>query len=310
MNIATVNLTHMGLVRVTGADSTAFLQAQMTQAIASLSPNKVTLAGYCTAKGRQLASFIVIRHEDAYLMLTHRGLIEPLIKRLRMFVLRSKVVLENVSNQYQINFLQARPGDAMTKSVLDDGSLHISLRPLPGQSDPCALQLNPQAESPDADSADGHGTPADNAFSVALIKLGIPMVTPSTWEEFVPQQINFDLIGGVSFDKGCYPGQEVVARSHYLGKSKKRSVIGLIDVDAPVAEKSDIWLEGKDNEPIGKVVNAAMDGGQCLVLFECPVDIALQSESKLSVDSNGQKIPLQRIQLPPYDIQAKGNQYA
>lgn len=311
MNIATVNLTQTGVVRVSGADAASFLQAQMTQAMSAINPAQVMLTGYCTAKGRQLATFIACRHEDAYFLITHKGVIESVVKRLKMFVLRSKVILEDVSSQYLINFTQAHAGEAMKKAVRDNGSLLLTLRALPGQPAPCALELVPQ-QSVDAPASSPLTVPtaADNAFSLALIRLGIALVTPSTVEQFVPQQINFDLVGGVSFDKGCYPGQEVVARSHYLGKSKKRSVIGVLATKSLVTEKSDLWLEGKDNEPVGLVVNAAMDGDHCVVLFECPVDLALDAQASLSVDFEGQRIPVLRIELPAYDIQAKGNQYA
>lgn len=311
MNIATVNLTQMGVVRISGADAGPFLHAQMTQAMSAMNPAQVVLTGYCTAKGRQLATFIACRHEDAYFLITHKGLIESVVKRLKMFVLRSKVTLEDVSTQYQINFIQTHTGEAMRKTAEENGSLLLTLRALPGQSAPCALKLVPQQSiAAPALPEPPVPTEADNAFSLTLIKLGIPSLTPLTVEQFVPQQINFDLVGGVSFDKGCYPGQEVVARSHYLGKSKKRSVIGVLATASLVTEKADVWLEGKDNEPVGMVVNAALDGDQCVVLFECPVDLALEEQVRLSVDFEGQRIPVQRIELPAYDIQAKGNQYA
>lgn len=311
MNIAIGNLTQLGIVRVSGTDASSFLQAQMTQAMSAMNPAQVLLTGYCTAKGRQLATFIACRHEDAYFLITHKGLVESVVKRLKMFVLRSKVVLEDVSPQYQINFIQAQAGEAMKKTAQENGSLLLTLRALPGQPAPCALELLPRPLDAEPDSQ-GHPAPsaADNAFSLTLIKLGIALVTPQTVEQFVPQQINFDLVGGVSFDKGCYPGQEVVARSHYLGKSKKRSVIGVLATTSLVTEKSDVWLEGKNNEPVGLVVNAAMDGDHCVVLFECPIDLALEAQANLNVDFAGQRIPVLRIELPAYDIQAKGNQYA
>ena len=148
--------------------------------------------------------------------------------------------------------------------------------------------------------------PVTAAQTAALQQLGIAYVSQPTVEMFIPQAINFDLVGGVSFSKGCYPGQEIVARSHYLGKVKRRVFQATATGSLTVTAGQDVWLAGKENEPAGAVATAVNFNGQQYLLVELPVDDAEQSGAIFTVKNDAGAIAL-NVQPPPYDVHQKGS---
>ncbi|MEK9815758.1 MAG: folate-binding protein, partial [Limnobacter sp.] len=134
----------------------------------------------------------------------------------------------------------------------------------------------------------------------------IAYVSQPTVEMFIPQAINFDLVGGVSFSKGCYPGQEIVARSHYLGKVKRRVFQATSTGASTITAGQDVWLAGKENEPAGAVATAVNFNGQQYLLVELPVDDAEQSGAAFCIKNETGSIAL-NVQPPPYDVHQKGN---
>jgi len=137
----------------------------------------------------------------------------------------------------------------------------------------------------------------DDAFEFALQQLGIAYVSQATVEMFIPHAINFDLVGGVSFSKGCYPGQEIVARSHYLGKVKRRVFQATANSDVAVLAGQDVWLTGKENEPAGQVATAVSHNGMQHLLVEL---------ADFTVKNDSGEVSL-RVNAPPYDVHQKGN---
>ena len=208
----------LGLIRASGADARNFLHNQLSQDVLNLSADEVRLASYNSAKGRMYAIFHIWAEGETVYLLTHPSVIETVIKRLRMFVLRSKVTLENVSAEYDISgFVGA---DALTNQVnvqsADLSRLGILAAVEPITERPLAREIRIQPT---------RNTPAeknDELWQWLNIRAGLAYVTADISEMFVPQMLNLDRIGGVNFKKGCYPGQEIVARSHYLGKLKRR----------------------------------------------------------------------------------------
>ena len=208
----------LGLIRASGADARNFLHNQLSQDVLNLSADEVRLASYNSAKGRMYAIFHIWAEGETVYLLTHPSVIETVIKRLRMFVLRSKVTLENVSAEYDISgFVGA---GALTNQVKVQSADLTRLGFLPA--------LEPITERPLAREIriqPARNMPAvkdDELWQWLNIHAGLAYVTADISEMFVPQMLNLDRIGGVNFKKGCYPGQEIVARSHYLGKLKRR----------------------------------------------------------------------------------------
>jgi tRNA-modifying protein YgfZ len=204
-------LTRYGLLSVTGADARAFLHAQLTNDIAQLAPDRWVLAGWCSAKGRLLASFLVVPAPDGFLLQLARDLAEPVAKRLAMFVLRSKVRIADESERLaQFGLWDADvsgPDVAWSGSV---GTVRIAPRRY--------LQLGPTGEMTETPNAD------ELEWTLQEIRAGRPLITRATQDQFVPQMVNFETLGGVDFRKGCYPGQEIVARAQYRGQVKRRMV--------------------------------------------------------------------------------------
>lgn len=291
-------LSRWGVIGVDGEDAVAFLQSQLSNDVAGMTESQLRLAGLCTAKGRLLGSFFVLCQGKQVFMVCRKEIVAALVKRLSMFVLRSKCKVRDSSGEFQVAYVAdsglARP---MQVEWDENGNATASLRALGGVTPGFSLI---------ADEPGVVDTNADDEFEYALQQLGIAYVSQPTVEMFVPQAINFDLVGGVSFSKGCYPGQEIVARSHYLGKVKRRVFQATASGDVVVAAGQDVWLAGKDNEPAGVVATSVKLKGQQHLLIELPVDDAEQPNAVFRVRNEAGEAVLQ-VTPPPYDVHQKGN---
>lgn len=297
-------LSRWGVIGVSGDDAVTFLQGQLSNDIAGMGNHQLRMAGLCTAKGRLLGSFFVFRQGPQVYLVCRKEIVPALVKRLTMFVLRSKCKVQDLTDSHPLVFLPNAAADApMQVQWSDDGSAQASLRPLNTQLPGLALLTNANAPTGlDANNAN------DDAFEHVLQQLGIAFVSQPTVEMFIPQAINFDLVGGVSFSKGCYPGQEVVARSHYLGKVKRRAYLAETKTGHVVPAGQDVWLNGKDNEPVGAVITSVSVAESQKLLIELPVEEAAQQGSEFVVKVGSESVPL-TIQSPPYDVLQKGNVY-
>jgi tRNA-modifying protein YgfZ len=205
-------LTRYGLLSVTGADARAFLHAQLTQDIERLSPERAALAGWCSAQGRLLATFLVVPVADGFLLQLARDLAPAVAKRLSMFVLRSKVKVADVSDAWTQLGAWGEDFAGEPFSVKREGDV---LQVKAGERR--ALLLGPEAAMRQLSAAG-----AEETWALEEIRAGRPFITAATQDKFVPQMVNFETLGGVSFQKGCYPGQEIVARAQYRGQVKRR----------------------------------------------------------------------------------------
>lgn len=204
-------LTRYGLLSVTGTDARAFLHAQLTNDIQHLPADRAALAGWCSAKGRLLATFLVIPAADGYLLQVARDLAAPVAKRLSMFVLRSKVKVADTSESWDQHGVW--DADWEIDGVAWKGNV-ASVR----VGERRFLQLAPSGELKEP------ATAHEAQWTLQEIRAGRPLITSATQDQFVPQMVNFEQIGGVDFKKGCYPGQEIVARAQYRGQVKRRMV--------------------------------------------------------------------------------------
>jgi folate-binding protein YgfZ len=248
-------LADWGLIRARGEDAAAFLQGQLTQDVLSLAPGQSRLAGYCSAKGRLLASFVVWRPAaDEFLLACSADLLPAVLKRLSMFVLRARCKLSDASAELPLWGLAgeaalratgAEPGAVFAR---DGGfALRLADARLDGQSVPRGLWAGapPDPAGPAL---------APEAWRALEVLSGVPRVVAATVEHFVPQMINLELVGGVNFQKGCYPGQEVVARSQYRGTLKRRAFV----LRSPVALQpgQELFHSADPGQPAGEVVLA------------------------------------------------------
>ncbi|HEV7856711.1 MAG TPA: folate-binding protein, partial [Herminiimonas sp.] len=227
-------LTHVGLISATGDDAANFLHNQLTNDVEHLGDVDARLAGYCSPKGRLLANLLYWKNKDGIVLQLPREIQAGVQKRLQMFILRAKAKLTDVTENHAV---LGMAGPAVASVLMPwFPTLPVAIYGKV-ESDAGTLIRHPNAfETPryqwitTAEIAIAawptltevlQATGAD-AWQLADIDSGVPNITIATQEKFVPQMINFELIGGVNFKKGCYPGQEIVARSQYLGKLKRR----------------------------------------------------------------------------------------
>jgi hypothetical protein len=269
------DLDFQGVIAVHGEDSGAFLQSQLSNDINRLDQHVNQLNAYCTPKGRILGLLRAFRQDDNWYLRLPADTLEAVLQRLRMFVLRAAVTLEDASD----NFIRIGiSGEAAPAELL---KLAGRIPDQPGQTVAAGKLLilriagiQPRfevyASSLDAakslwDGLNVRGAPVGNsAWRLLEILAGIPNVFAATTEIFVPQMTNLQLVGGVSFRKGCYPGQEIVARMQYLGTLKRRMYLGTVETDGVVAP-GDLLFSAQDHEqPAGRIVDAQPhpDGGQ------------------------------------------------
>lgn len=294
-------LSRWGVIGVEGDDAVTFLQSQLSNDVAGMAESQLRMAGLCTAKGRLLGSFFLLRQGKQVFMVCRKEIIPALVKRLSMFVLRSKCKVRDCTNEYQLAYLPdsalPSPMRVQWNEATNNTEATASLRALSGVT--AGFQL---IASVDATAQAG----ADDAFEFALQQLGIAYVSQATVEMFIPQAINFDLVGGVSFSKGCYPGQEIVARSHYLGKVKRRVFQAVASSEVEVLPGQDVWLTGKENEPAGQVATAVAFNDKHYLLVELAVGDAEQEDAEFTVKSDAGVVSLQ-VNAPPYDVHQKGS---
>jgi folate-binding protein YgfZ len=258
------DLSHNALIAVTGDDATAFLHAQFTNDVQALHAGEAQWNGWCSAKGRLLATFLLLRRADGYLLMLPAEIAAPIAKRLAMFVLRSKVRIQDVSELYARIGIAGRSAASMVAG-------HWDARPAPMRA---AEKSGAIAVALDADRFVAFVPPAAAPAFWALfsrqwqragadgwertsILAGIPTIVAATQEAFVPQMANFELVGGVSFKKGCYPGQEIVARTQYRGGLKRRMALAhLAGAERPAPGQS-VYSGAFGDQAAGTIVNAA-----------------------------------------------------
>ena len=261
---AITELSHLGLIEVSGTDSRSFLQGQLTNDINAVTPELAQLSSYCSPKGRMLGSFWIFqRGEDLYLQLPI-GRMETILKRLQMFVMRSQVTLADASDKLARlglagdcaeSVLPFAPADEKASITRDQ----LTVIRLPGDRPRFELIGPPQALAAKWPELRNKAEQTGAEFwSLMDIRAGVPNVFEDTVEAFVPQMTNLQLIGGVSFTKGCYTGQEIVARMQYLGKLKRRMYRAHIDTGQAPAPGAEIFSPSSaSGQGAGRVVDAA-----------------------------------------------------
>lgn len=217
-----IPLPELGTLAVSGDDAQTLLQSLLTNDVSALNINESQLSSLCNAKGRLFSIFRLVRHENFYQIIVPLSMITLLQQRLSMYVLRSKVTISNESeNTACIGLISTNstslpvdiPSSVFPQEIPSLNDIQRYLCIIPHE------QLNSLLT---ALQEQNWKLAATHLWEQANIEAGIPTIHPETKEKFTPQQVNLDLIDGVSFSKGCYPGQEIVARLHYLGKPSRR----------------------------------------------------------------------------------------
>lgn len=256
-----VSLDELAYLRVRGADAASFLQGQLSSDLRLLSEARAQISSYSTPKGRMLAVLQLFRRGDDVLLEVHRSVAEATLKRLRMFVLRAKLVIEDVSAELPaLGLIGAGAGAALAAQ-----GLPVPAQPLDSAAAGELVVIRrlgalPRYSVHGREEALRALRPTLRAggfvdWKRADLLAGVPTVYPETREFFVPQMANLDLLGGVSFNKGCYTGQEIVARLHYLGQLKRRLFLAQCET-AEVRPGQPLYAASGESQAVGEVVDA------------------------------------------------------
>jgi folate-binding protein YgfZ len=289
----------MGVIRAIGEDAVNFLQGQLTQDVALLGLSEARLAAFCNPKGRMQASFVVFkRSANEILMVCSRDILPATLKRLSMFVMRAKAKLSDASDEFMLHGLT---GDAVTRqggdanrvwSKTDDASASLVVLPSAGNI-ARALWC----------ASVGTPTPAVPAIELdqwqwLSVRSGIAMITQPIFEAFVPQMLNYESVGGVNFKKGCYPGQEIVARSQFRGTLKRRAYI--VHASVPLNVGQEVFHSSDAEQPCGLVAAVAPLpglGGGCDAIVS--IQTAAASDGSLTaVSASGPTLTLLPLPYP------------
>jgi folate-binding protein YgfZ len=282
-----------GILKVLGDDAAAFLQGQVTCDVNGLAPGGCTMGALCTPKGRVVASFRLLRAEQHFYLLLAADLAEALHKRLQIFVLRSKVSLDDLTSRRTVIGLLGNAAD----SVLSESGIKAPAEPgiwleqpdyftyrLNDGSGRCLIAMEPNAARElQRALAEKLDRIDPEVWRLRDIETGFPEVTAATSEEFLPQMLNLDILGGIGFKKGCYTGQEIIARTHYLGQVKRRMFRLRAFTESTPSAGTPIF-DTAETEPksIGQIVSAAPESpASCQLLAVMGLDHAHSGNLRL-----------------------------
>ena len=282
-------LDQYGLLHAAGGDARAFLHAQLTSDVEHLGPGEARYAGWCSAKGRLLATFLVVPCSGGFLLQLSGDLVPAVGKRLSMFILRSKVKLVDASAAWlqfglwgadaasRLDALGFKPPAGKLAVAESQGAIVVGI-----EHDRFLLVASPQMQ----DRIEVNATADD--WALAEVRAGRPLIVQSTQDQFVPQMVNLEHTGGVDFKKGCYPGQEIVARAQYRGAVKRRMyrLRG-----AALRPGQELYSDAAPGQASGTVVNAA--GGESLAVLQIS---AVEAGSPIRVQA--QAAALEVLPLP------------
>jgi tRNA-modifying protein YgfZ len=294
-------LPHLGILRVEGEDAAKFLQGQLTQDFVLLGESQARLAAFCSAKGRMQASFVGFKRGSTDILLVmSRDILPATLKRLSMFVLRAKARLSDATDDFALYGLagdacrQLAPALREPWAKIDTGDATVvSLYPADGE--PRALWIAPAgAAAPPSGAAMSHET-----WLWAEVRSGIATITAPIVDAFVPQMLNYESVGGVNFKKGCYPGQEVVARSQFRGTLKRRAY--LAHSTEPLVAGAEVFHESDPGQPCGIVAQAAATPGGG---WDAIVSMQISAAQGGRVTAGSAEDAALSLQPPPYELLA------
>lgn len=252
-------LAQYGMLSCTGDEARAFLHAQLTNDVAGLGAAAARRAGWCSAKGRLLATFLILPQENGFLLQLSQDLAAPVAKRLAMFILRAKAKLADVSGAWtQFGIWGAAAEERVAALGLRAPTAQLGIACV---TDSVVVRVGAQRyllalpAAQRAQALAALGDAGSGAWALQEIRAGWPMVVQATQDLFLPQMVNLERLGAVDFKKGCYPGQEVVARTQYRGVLKRRMIRAR--VASPAEPAADVFAEDSPGQASGTVVNAA-----------------------------------------------------
>lgn len=306
------DLSHLGVIKVNGEDASEFLQNQLSNDIQKVVPTQSQLSAYCTPNGRVFSLLRLIKYGECFFLQLPKERLEPTLERLKMYVLMSKATLTDAADEFISIGCTGKDAETKLKTLL--GTLPKSLDEC-YQSDGLIIT---RLTGNDRFMISGPFNAVSKVWQqlqttvqpvcqgvweLTNIHSGIPDIYDVNAGAFVPQMLNLDLIGAVSFTKGCYPGQEIVARTRYLGKLKRRLYMTYIDGTMPPRPgDSLVTNEGGSLQSVGVVVSAAVSpsGG-----FDCLAVIQIASAESSLLYSKNDAVSKVFLKDLPYSVEVQ-----
>jgi folate-binding protein YgfZ len=292
-------LAHLGVLTVTGKDAAKLLQGQITCNVNDISATKSSLAAMCNVKGRAIATFLLIKKGDAFLLVLPVELLETVKKRLQMFVLRSDVRVTDSSDDLSLLGISDDAGQSVQVffTEIKSGIVAVNFPALTNRKLLIADVDNAMQFWSEQVTSQNFRIAGSGEWLYLDIISGIPWVTAATSEEFIPQMLNLDKLGGISFNKGCYTGQEIVARTHYLGKAKREMFLAECKASIlPEPNATIVIRDSDDQEGVGKVLLAHQAQQTCTMLVILQIVETAYSNLSLKGDK------LTQIKLLPFSV--------
>ncbi len=253
-------IPYLGVLEISGTDAAQFLQGQLTCNVKELTESNSFFSAFCNAKGRTLSTLLIIKKENSFLMILPVELIDVVSKKLQMYILRAKVKLHNVSDELCLIGISSPNKQSLPTlppldfSVTQGDEIIVKF---PSNNDryliisPVQHSINLWTQFAQDSNLTIAGSPH---WSYQDISAGVPWLTLDSSEEYIPQMLNIDKLGGISFNKGCYTGQEIIARTHYLGKTKRELFLAECEITAMLDSENKIISEQSESLS-GKIVS-------------------------------------------------------
>ena len=307
------DLSHYGILAIGGDDARSFLQTQFVNDISQLDEAHSHLNGYCNPKGRLIANFRVFWRGDTVYLRFPLELLETVANKLNMYKMRSKVTVEDHSDSMVRIGYSGGGADKALMEILGtvpekpDDVINIdnlTVIRIPGITPSYELYSDTGEIRDIWTRLDVHSAPVGvSAWQLIEILTGMPHITEASTEQYVPQMINYQAIGGLSFTKGCYPGQEIVARMHYLGKLKKRMYLARVKCDEPPEVQQElVSSKSSSGSNAGHILNAAFhpDGYYAVLAV-----IQISDAESETIHLGSIKGPALELQELPYPVELK-----
>ncbi|MCK4841492.1 MAG: folate-binding protein YgfZ [Methylococcales bacterium] len=264
-------VSHLSIIKVTGKDASQFLQGQLTCNINELTESNSFFAAFCNAKGRAISTLLIIKAADSFLLILPKVLIEKVIKKLQMYILRSDVQLIDDSDELCLTGLTTDKTDLLS---LPDNAFDVFqntdiIIKLPANKHRfLIIACAEQSISTWKTVIDKNAISMINSESWRYqdILAGLPWLTDTTSEEYIPQMLNIDKLGGISFKKGCYTGQEIIARTHYLGKAKRELLLAECG-STELLDNNILVISDNNEQSLGKVIAIQANNNHCIMLI-------------------------------------------
>ncbi len=262
-----IHLRYLSATRFFGPDAGSFLQSQLSADIDALEDGQSTFAAYCSPQGKVFGLLLIGRHEDHFMVVGSAQLLPSIVQRLRIYIFRSKVEIGLLNNMQVCGLLPSHPDDPASP-VLAPGSM------------PLRYAIVSKGRQSDE---------ATDRWRHSELSHGVAWLDANTTEKLIPQMLGYDQLGAVSFTKGCYPGQEIVARIYYLGRVKRQPLLATIMGQAVIQNGSRVQVQYKTESVDGTLVDTAPAGTENTLMFI--VTRLEDDKTPVSITHEGQSYP-------------------